>query len=239
MPGMSGAESDQGRTYDLDRVVRLVITTVVVVALFWLVRYLGDVLLPFAAAVLFAYLLNPIVNVLDGRIRRRAVSVLLTVAGVFVVGLALLAVMVPLLHAELTGVGEILGELRDTSLVPEGLKGPDETWQQAYQNFYEQQPQWGRDLMDEAQAALGQADLGVMALTTARKLAPGVWGIVTGAVSLLLGLMGLVVVVLYVVFLLMDYPAYRKQWRELLPPAHGALIVGFFGEFAKAMSRYF
>ncbi|MFQ5489752.1 MAG: AI-2E family transporter [Phycisphaerae bacterium] len=235
---MSGAEAGQVK-YNFDRVVRLVISTVVVVALFLLVRFLGDVLLPFAAAVLMAYLLNPVVRVLDLRIRRRAVSVLLTVSGVFVVGLALLAVMVPVLHAELTGVAEIVGELGNASLVPEGLKGPDQTWRQAYQSFYEQQAQWSRDLLDEARVALGEADLGSMALTAARRLAPGVWGVVTGVVSLLLGLMGLVVVVLYVVFLLMDYPAYRSQWRELLPPAYRELIVEFFDEFAAAMSRYF
>ena len=71
MSGMSGAAAGETK-YNFDRVVRLLISTVVVISLFFLLRFLSDVLLPFAAAVLFAYLLNPIVNIIDGRLNRRS-----------------------------------------------------------------------------------------------------------------------------------------------------------------------
>jgi len=38
---------------------------------------------------------------------------------------------------------------------------------------------------------------------------------------------------------LIDYPAYAAQWKELLPPSHRDLVIGFLEEFAVAMSRYF
>lgn len=57
-----------------------------------------------------------------------------------------------------------------------------------------------------------------MAETVARKLMPGVWGLITGAASFLMGLLGLALIVLYLVFLLIDYNSDR-----LLPPPLGRL----------------
>ena len=73
---------DDPRPYDLDRVFRLLITVVTLVGLFLLVRYLAEVLIPFAVALLIAYLLNPVVAVVQRRIKNRTAAVLITVFGV-------------------------------------------------------------------------------------------------------------------------------------------------------------
>ncbi|MCC7293196.1 MAG: AI-2E family transporter [Phycisphaerales bacterium] len=71
--------------YTFDRVVRMVLTAVGTVTCFLLVRYLADVLIPFAAAAVLAYVLNPLVTLLATRLRRRFVAVLLTLAGIGIV----------------------------------------------------------------------------------------------------------------------------------------------------------
>ena len=238
MPGMSAADPAP-RRYDLDRIVRLLISGAAVVVMLLLLRFLADVLLPFAAAVLLAYLLNPTVEHLDRRIKRRAVSVLLTVAGVFVILLALVVVLIPVLHAEFAGIADIVGQLRGDASLLEGIKEADQSWPEAYRQFYERQSPRVQVVLDQANKTLRDADLGAMALAAARKLVPGVWGVVTGAITTLLGLMGLIVVVLYLIFLLIDYPGYRSQWKELLPPAHRDWVVEFLEEFTEAMRRYF
>ncbi len=235
MPPMGAADHTSVK-YDFDRVVRLVISAATVVALLLLLRFLADVLLPFVAAVLLAYLLNPIVERLDRRIKRRTVSVLIVVAGVFLILLAMLIVLIPVLHAELTGIAEVVGQFRGELA---DLKGPDQTWLDRYRQFYDAQSPRTQVLLDQVRQTLQEADLGEMALAAAKKLIPGVWGVLTGAVTTLLGLMGLVVVLVYMVFLLMDYPSYHRQWKELLPPAHRGWVVEFLEEFTEAMGRYF
>ena len=50
------------RPYTFDRVVRLVITTIVVCAAVWLIYRLRGVLLPFCVAALIAYIFEPFVQ---------------------------------------------------------------------------------------------------------------------------------------------------------------------------------
>ena len=59
------------RPYTLDRVVRLTLGGAVLVGLVWLLSYLSDVLVPFAAALVLAYLLNPLVELLQRLVKNR------------------------------------------------------------------------------------------------------------------------------------------------------------------------
>ncbi|MHC4065678.1 MAG: AI-2E family transporter [Planctomycetota bacterium] len=227
------------RKYDFDRVFRLLLTVGGVVALLALLRFLADVLVPFAVAVLLAYLLNPIVAWLDGKVRRRTISVLITVFAAGLVLLGIAAALIPLLHSQLNDVAGIVGELRGDASALEQIQGASQTWLKRYERFHDGQPPQVQALLDRVRTALTEADLGDMAVGAARKLAPGVWGVVTGALSLLLGMMGAVVIVLYLIFLLIDYPQYAGKWKELLPPTYRQPLVQFLEEFATAMSRYF
>ena len=49
--------------YTFDRIVRIGLGVAAAVVVVWLLRFLSDVLIPFAVAVLMAYLINPIVTV--------------------------------------------------------------------------------------------------------------------------------------------------------------------------------
>ena len=53
------------KPYTFDRVFRIFMTILVFAAVLWLMNYLSDVLIPFAAAFLLAYLLNPLVNLIQ------------------------------------------------------------------------------------------------------------------------------------------------------------------------------
>jgi len=63
--------------------------------------------------------------------------------------------------------------------------------------------------------------------------------VLTAGVNLVLGFTVLVVVALYLVFLLLDYPQYAQAAREFLPPKYRGAIVEFASEFEVAMRRYF
>ena len=61
----------------------------------------------------------------------------------------------------------------------------------------------------------------------------------TALFNALLALTGVVIVLLYLIFLLMDFNSFQSGWKEQLPPQYREAIVEFFGEFSRAMSRYF
>ncbi len=51
----------QAKPYTFDRVVRLTLATGLLVGLVWLLGFLSEVLIPFAVALILAYMMNPLV----------------------------------------------------------------------------------------------------------------------------------------------------------------------------------
>ena len=78
-----------------------------------------------------------------------------------------------------------------------------------------------------------------MAKDLAPKLLPGVWRMLSGAANVLTFITGLLVIMLYAIFLLIDYDNIAKRWREYLPPDMRDDVSGFVGEFIQATNRYF
>lgn len=103
---------ENDKPYTFDRVIRLLLTAGILIGLFVLLRYLSDVLVPFAAAVIIAYLLNPLVTRIEKRTKRRGLAVLATLAGLSVLGLALLALVIPLMGGQLRRFDQSIRHLR-------------------------------------------------------------------------------------------------------------------------------
>ncbi|MFQ5494760.1 MAG: AI-2E family transporter, partial [Phycisphaerae bacterium] len=91
-----------------DRVARMAVSVVTLAVVLALLRYLSDVLIPFAAAAVLAYLLNPLVGVFEERTRRRGLAVALTIGGLGIVGLSVIAILTPLMLAQF---GRFQGDL--------------------------------------------------------------------------------------------------------------------------------
>jgi len=53
------------KPYTFDRVVRILISLCILAGLIWLAGYLSDILIPFAVALLMAYLTNPLVSLVQ------------------------------------------------------------------------------------------------------------------------------------------------------------------------------
>ncbi len=246
----SNKRSSQAERYDLDRVVRTLLSACTLVGLVLLLRYLSDALMPFAVALLIAYLLNPVVNVVEGVLKHRAVAVLVTVlGGLLLIGVAV-AVSIPLVGAQLSDFHSLLAELRDEAAESVSAPSSDtgesvEAERSLGQRFdaliaaqSDDRVRWGLERVRETVTS-EDFDLEGWAVELARRLAPGIWGVVTGAVSFVLGLTGLVVVLLYVVFLLNDFRLVERIWKDQLPPRYRQPVVHFLEEFRVAMGRYF
>lgn len=222
--------------YSFDRVVRLIITVVTIIAIYWLVRFLSDVLLPFVAGILLAYLINPIVIRLEKRIPNRTASVLITVAGCVGIVILGVAILIPIISHEVTEFGQLITHFRSGSTTmptAQSLRIALDSY------IAEQENPTYRGLLQQLRQDLVETDFNAMVLEGLRRVAPTVWGVLSGVANVLLGTGVLLIVLLYTIFLLIDYSRWATTWPEFLPAKHRTNIVGFVEEFAEAMSVYF
>jgi len=273
--------AEQKDSYTFDRVVRMVLSAATIVVALLLLRYLSDVLLPFAAAVILAYLLNPLVNYFERKTKRRGLAVAVTIGGLGIVGLALLVLVIPLMFAQVSQFQHALEKLRgdlassvviavheppatpaegDTEEAEEAPTAKSATGfselQDAWEEYREDADQLSRsarlgrlrqrvsgtyvgDLLDRGIEYTKSDEFNALLIDAAKHVALGGWTVVAFVVNLILGLTGLIIVLLYLVFLLLDYPAYARDWQTFLPPQYRETIVEFLDQFNIALRRYF
>ncbi|MBU0719390.1 MAG: AI-2E family transporter [Planctomycetes bacterium] len=276
------------RPYTFDRVARLAISAAVVVGVLFLLRFLSDVLIPFVAAVVLAYLLNPLVTAFERRTKRRGLAVALTLVGLAIVGFAATCVVVPLmvlqagrfrasletLRTDLAGSVQVdvadPGFTSDAPKSPESAQPEDEHadlveptalgWREleagwaAYREAAEKgvpRPvrlqtlyrglsgtYLGR-MVDQTVAYTESEEFRAALFDAVKRLAVGGWSVLTFVLNVILGITGLIVVLLYLVFLLVDYPTYARNWKAFLPPQYRDAIVDFLDQFNLVLRRYF
>ena len=221
----------QDRPYTFDRVVRIALTALMLGGLLWLMAYLSDVLIPFLVALLLAYLMNPLVLFVQRKVKSHTASVFITLFAVGAFSVILVLSVIPIIVDELAHMGRLLSEVVNNSSVAERAARflPPDLWQgirdyaakEEVQDFFKTENFW-----KVVEAA-------------ARKVLPGVWGLIAGTASLIMGLVGLSVIGLYLVFLLMDYQTVSQGWKDLLPASMKEGLIEFVQEFDRAMNRYF
>ena len=218
------------KPYTLDRITRILITAGIIAGMIWLIGYLSDVLIPFAVALLLAYLSNPLIVLVQKKIPNRLAAVLISLVGLIAVAVLLAWLIVPAVTDEISQMGRMVTDLATNA------------------NLTEKASQWlPPDLLQRIKNMLTRPeivdffkDINVWKIleTFAHKVLPGMRGLISGAASFLVGLAGLVVIGLYFIFLLLDYDTVRG-WKDLLPPTYRESVAGFVSDFESAMNNYF
>lgn len=217
--------------YTFDRVFRIGIGVAVIWALVWLLRYLSDVLIPFAVAVLLAYLINPLVNRVQRVIRRRGVAVLVTLIALAVAAALVAMALIPIVVDQVVDMSHLVSALVTNSELADKLS------KRLPPNIWDQVREFASS--DEVQQFFRTDNFFNVVTAGVKRLLPGVWGVITGTTSVVVGLLGFAVVALYLIFLLMDYGLVRERWKTLLPPSYRKPVSEFVGSFEGAMNRYF
>lgn len=219
------------KPYNFDRVFRLAMAAALLAGLIWLLGYLSDVLIPFVVALLLAYMIDPLVRLLERLARKRALAVLLAL--VLIAGLLVLLgwLVVPLVVSEIAHMGRLISDLVSNSGWAQRAaeKLPPDIWQ-ALKDFL---------VRPEVRDIFSGTSLSKILEGAARHILPGVWGLITGTASFLLGLLGLSVVALYLIFLLLDFDKIAQGWAGMIPPNLRDPVHGFALDFQSAMSSYF
>ena len=216
--------------FTFDRVVRILLSVGILAGLIWLAGYLSDVLIPFAVALLLAYLTNPLVSLIQKKISNRAAAVFISLLLIIVLAVLLGWFIIPMIAGEIVQMGRIVTDLVNNSDLAEKASQqlPPDLWQ-AIRNFFAR---------TEIKDFFKDANIWKILKTVAQKVLPGAWGLVTGTASFFAWLIGFFIIGLYFIFLLLDYEAVRG-WKELVPPAYRESVVGLVDDFESAMSNYF
>lgn len=103
------------RYWTVDRIVWTIIGVCIAIGVFWLIGRLSDVLLPFFAACLIAYLLNPVVEFFQKkvRIRPRLLAVIITLVLVCGVVFGIGWLCAPIIESEVEMLGKMIDRYTD------------------------------------------------------------------------------------------------------------------------------
>lgn len=189
--------------------------------LFWLVDRLSGVLLPFLVAWLIAYLLEPFVqfNRRIFKLKGRFVAIALTLAEATVLMVALGIVFVPW----------IIGEVHDMAQIVK-----------SYAAANVQVPHVPAEVHDFLRRTIDFDNLAEqMTRQDVESILKGVGGLVAGGVDLVLSLFGWLIVVLYVVFIMIDYERLIRGARALVPPRMRRVVFAVGSDVKFNMNHYF
>ena len=209
------------REFTFDRVVRMVIGLCVFAAAVYLVAILRYVLLPFLVAWLIAYLLEPFVqfNKAMLRTRGRFIPVLLTLLETTAVIVALGIIFLPSIIEEFHQLADIIRNYahtnRDISYIPE-----------SFHDFVRRAIDFNT-LSDN----LSRQDMQMIADSATR--------IISGGWTIVLGLFNWILVMLYVLFIMLDYDRLLNGFKRMVPPKYRKMVYSVCDDVKNSMNHYF
>ena len=209
------------RPFTFDRVVRMLITLAVVIASVWLINELRSVLLPFLVAWLVAYLLEPFVQYnrrLLG-VRNRWLPILMTLFECVLIVVAVSVFVVPSILKEMHQVADFIRHYTENgtqiSFVPDSLH-----------RYIKESIDFERISKE-----LTRQDI--------QSLFDTLGSFIAGGYSFVLGVFNWFIVLLYVVFIMLDYEKLRMGFRRMVPPKYRETTFRIFGDVKDSMNHYF
>ena len=209
----------------LGRFLRIVLLVVGMVVAYFVLKSLSGVLLPFAIAWLFAYLLNPLVNFLQNRLRfkYRALSIIgaLLFLGLVLYGIVML--VLPSMFSELYALKDItisfLGRNINDGSIPEPILNL----------FKELSAQYGFAEMLE-----GSANMGLMSVITDRLKM-----MLLGTLDVFGQVLTVSLIMLYMFFILLDFERVSRAWKPYVPKKWRRVVLKLWSDLVYGMNQYF
>ncbi len=211
----------ESRPYTFDRVVRLIIAVLIVCGLVWLLNALRDVLLPFLVSCLIAYIFEPFVQFnrkllhLEGRLV--AIFITLISAALIVGGLCYF--FVPSIISEMHSMAAMLGNYKTTEISIDYF------------------PPWLHDFIKK------NIDFDTLSQTLMSQnidsIAHKLLAVVHGGLNVILGIVGWLIVFLYVIFIMLDYDRLMNGFKQMVPPRFRGVVYQIGNDIKDSMNHYF
>lgn len=211
----------QSRPYTFDRVVRLLITVAALGAAVWLIDMLKDVLLPFLVSCLIAYMLEPFVQYNRSilRLKGRIVAVFVTLFEATVLMGILVYFFVPSIIDEMHTMADLLRRYSTTDITIKYL--PPEIHDVLKRNI---------NFEEMAQKLMSQ---------NVNAMIDNALTVIHGGLHVILGIVGWLIVFLYVIFIMLDYERLMRGFRLLVPPRFRHVAYKLGNDIKDSMNHYF
>ena len=213
------------REITFDRVVRWMIAALVATAAVWLLGRLSSVLLPFFIAWILAYMLYPFVIFLQNRCRLRYRVVSIAVALLVVLAVLTLAafLVVPPIIEESVRLSKLITVYFHDTLASSEL----------LQNVQNMLLNYAND--DSLMKLIQHSSV----MDVAENLVLQVWDFLSGTINFAIGLLGSLVVLLYLFFILMDYEKISEGWIRFIPAGKRDFAGMVVKDVKDGMNAYF
>ena len=213
------------RPYTLDRVVRLVISTITLICILYLLKYLSSILIPFFIAIFIVYLINPLVRFIQTRLRIKPRIIAVIIALFLISGIiSIISIwLLPLFVNEMLRMTQLIKSYIQTTgynnLLPGNLD--------LYIKEFLEQHQIEEFFNPENIPALFQKSM--LGLET----------FLSGSMQVLSTIGATLIVILYVIFLLIDFDKIENAWPKYIPDKYRNLAVGMVEDVKNGMNTYF
>ncbi len=209
----------------LDRFARILLAGIFILAVFYILNILRDVLLPFCIATVLAYLLYPLVYFFQHRmkLRHRPIAILFTLIVVLAALFGLYELVIPPMLDELGKANTLIvkyisGGSRVTT-IPEAIDrfiSNNVNFQQLNEYLNEEN---------------------ITNLT--KTILPRFWVVLSQSVNILFNIFASLIILLYMCFILLDYEALSVGWINLLPSRRRKGVSKLVTDVKISMNRYF
>ncbi len=213
------------KRYDLDRITRLIIAIISIVAVIYVINYLSSILLPFLVGGLLAYMLNPLVEWLMKvlHLKGRALASILAIIIAIAVITIVLWWLIPYIGNEVSDMTKMLTNYAKATVKIHHIPA-------AVQEFFRQNvdlSQWQKLLTKEEW------------MNVINSVANGTWSVLGGTLSMLLGIVTVLLVLMYMFFILLDYDKITRGFKAAIPPRYRRISFKVMRDVEQTMSRYF
>ena len=213
------------KPFTFDRVSRIVFSVLMIGGLIYLLAVLKNALLPFLIAWLMAYMMQPFVRFFQYKLKFKSRVLSITAVLVSLAGLLILLyqLVVPSIIDEIQGTFQLLQTHQGN---PENIPLIPESWRIYIVNQM--------DLLHLSEL-VSRENL----LNTLKQIAPRMWTLLSSTFSLLFSVTILFVVMLYFIFILLDYEKIAEGWIKLIPERYRPFAQGLAEDVEISMNRYF
>lgn len=209
-----------------DSFIRGSICCILIVGALMLVERLSGVLLPFFIAWLIAYLVYPLVKLFQYKLRMRSriLAIFCALLSITAVGSILFYLIVPPMLAEFGKVNDLLityftNGLQNNANVPQSLS-----------KFIHENVD-----IQALNRLLSEENIMNAIQTTVPKL----WALLSQSVSLLFSIFASFIILLYIIFILLDYESIAEGWIHLLPSKYRNFTANLVTDMQNGMNKYF
>ena len=213
------------RPFTFDRVVRIVFSIAIVGGIIFLIALLRNALLPFLIAWLLAYMMQPFVKFFQYKLKfkSRILSIVAVIISTILVCTMLYFLVVPSVTQEVNRTLELIQEPNQhyerIPMIP-----------QSWIHFIEKNID-----PDELYKLLSKENIE----NAIKQLAPKMWILLTNTFSVLFSITIIFIILLYFIFILLDYERIADGWIKLIPGRYRPFVQGLAEDVEYSMNRYF